>query len=381
MLETCRFEAEIGEKDVRAFSALTGDFNPLHNDAAYAATTEFGRPIAHGALLTGLVSRVLGMHIPGTRSLILGMRLQFPKPFYYPGKVVVTGTLKRFDAARNLGAVSVAVTDSARAWTLVEAEVSFALHAVTGAPAPAASAPAPSRPAAPAAAGAPRVLVLGGTGGLGSALVERLRAAGPLTCLTRRDRPALDGVEYARVDVEDAGALEDFLAERPASGFSAVVHMAAPPVPRAFLSDDPEAVRRHLRQSVEVPIRLAKWARETGSSVKRLVLIGSTYGTRFPKPHLGAYSLGKAAMEQVCRLLVADLAAQGATVNVVAPTIVPVGLNEGMPERARKSLQARMPTGRLVEAGDVAGVVEFLLSPASAQINGATIAVDGGLAD
>ncbi|MBI2361785.1 MAG: hypothetical protein HYV15_00155, partial [Elusimicrobia bacterium] len=164
MQDSCRFEVAVAEEDIRAFSRLSGDHNPLHNDPAYAATTEFGRPIAHGAFLVGLVSRVLGMHIPGTRSLILGMRIANPKPFYYPGTLEVSGALKRYDAERNVGAVSVTIVDKAKAWTVLEAEVSFALHAMVGggpAPAPAAgpSVPAPARPAD----GAPKLLVIGGT--------------------------------------------------------------------------------------------------------------------------------------------------------------------------------------------------------------------------
>ncbi|MBI5597126.1 MAG: SDR family oxidoreductase [Elusimicrobia bacterium] len=379
MQDSCSFEVAVSEADIKAFSGLSGDYNPLHNDAAYAATTEFGRRIAHGAFMVGLVSRVLGMHIPGTRSLILGMRVAYPKPFFFPGTLKVTGTLRRYDAEKNLGVVGVAIVDAAKAWTVLEAEVNFALHAAQGAE------PEPARAmaaaAAPAAAGTPRVLVLGGTGGLGATVLARLKALGPVACVTRQDRAAEPGLEYLKADLDDAAAFDALLDAHPAAGFSAVVHLSSPPVARGFLSDDPEGLRRHLRQAVEVPAALARWARKPGSRVKRLVLVGSTYGTRFPKPHLGAYSLAKAAMEAACRLMTADLAAQGATVNVVAPTVVPAGLNEGMPERAKASLKARMPTGRLVEAADVAGVVEFLLSPASSQVNGTVIAVDGGLAD
>ena len=107
-------------------------------------------------------------------------------------------------------------------------------------------------------------------------------------------------------------------------------------------------------------------------------MVGSTAGSRHPRPELGAYSLGKAAMEHLARLLTADLAAQGATVNIIVPAVVPVGLNEGLSERARKTLIGKMPTGRLVEPEDIGAVVAFLLSDAASQINGATIAVHGG---
>ncbi|HVE12809.1 MAG TPA: SDR family oxidoreductase [Elusimicrobiota bacterium] len=378
MKSSCAFEAEITEESVRSFSRLSGDFNPLHNDPAYAAGTEFGRPISHGALLVGLVSRVLGMHIPGERSLIHSMKVQFPKPLFFPAKVKVEGRLKDFNAERNSGTVAVSVVDAARLWPVCEADVAFGLHQTKGsaeAPAAAAAAPAARTPAA-ARSGRPRLLVTGGTGGIGAALLSALSPAYDALSLSRRPGP-----DRETLDVEEPGALEAFLERTSPSGFYGVLHMSSAPVPRGFVSDDLALVRRHLRHSVEVPLLLAQWARRTGSTVRRIVLLGSTYGTRFPKPHLGAYSLGKAALEHLARILTADLAGQGATVNAVLPTVVPVGLNEGMPERAIKSLAGRMPTGRVLESKDIAGVVQFLLSDAAAQVNGACIAVDGGLAD
>ncbi|MEM6785769.1 MAG: MaoC/PaaZ C-terminal domain-containing protein, partial [Bacteroidota bacterium] len=50
----------VSAADVRAYADLTGDDNPIHVDAEYAATTDFGQPIAHGALLLGYISKVLG---------------------------------------------------------------------------------------------------------------------------------------------------------------------------------------------------------------------------------------------------------------------------------------------------------------------------------
>lgn len=380
MDRACSFTAEITERDVRAFAGLTGDRNPLHLDAGYARTTEFGRPIAHGALLIGLVSRVLGMHLPGQRSLILAMKVQFPKPLYYPATVTVEGRVQSVHEERGTGVVSVVITDTAKLWPVLEAEVAFALHHVGDAP--------EARPAAPAAAPAParaagrrRLLVTGGTGGIGSALVRSLSASYEVHCLTRRGLESENGLRYAQVDLEAADALERYLDATSPEGWYGVLHLSAPPMPRAFVSDDLAMVRRHLRHGIEVPLLLAQWARRPGSGVKRLVLLGSTAGLKFPKSQWGAYSLGKAALEYLPRLLTADLAAQGATVNVITPTAIPVGMNEGMPERARAALAGRMPTRRLLDVPDVAALVRYVLSDEAAQINGAAIAVDGGLTE
>ena len=92
MQSRCEFDISILEKEVVSYAELTGDWNPLHTDSKYARTTEFGRPIVHGGLLVGFVSRVLGMYIPGRRSLILSMKVRFPAPLFYPAQARVTGT-------------------------------------------------------------------------------------------------------------------------------------------------------------------------------------------------------------------------------------------------------------------------------------------------
>jgi len=390
MNTTCSFELDLTDREVSAFSELSGDRNPLHVDAAYARTTEFGRPIAHGALLVALVSRVLGMHIPGERSLLLSMSVRFPKPLFYPSRIRVDGRLKSFDNERMVGVVQVIITNVTKGWAVLEAEAQVAWHdIVNGAPGKADTAPKAHAEAAPPASAhtsagtRARVLITGGTGGLGAGLLPLLRAQYDLACVSRQQRAggSSDGLRFACVDLESPGELERYLDQESPQDVYGIVHLSVPPVPRAFVSDDLDAVRRHLRHGVEIPLLLARWARRPGSGVKRLIFIGSTAGSKFPQPHMGAYALGKAALEYLPRLLTADLMAQGATVNVVSPTAIPVGINEGMSHRAQAVLMGKMPTRRLVEPRDVAQVVLFLLSEAAAQVNGTVIAVDGGLSE
>ncbi len=70
----------ITEADVNAFASLTGDFNPLHVDSAFASRSRFGERIAHGMLTAGLVSAVLGMRLPGPGGIFLSQTLKFLKP-------------------------------------------------------------------------------------------------------------------------------------------------------------------------------------------------------------------------------------------------------------------------------------------------------------
>ena len=68
--------------DVTAFAGISLDVNPIHVSEGYAKTTPFGRRIVHGILTSGLISAVLGNHLPGPGTVYLGQELRFCAPVY-----------------------------------------------------------------------------------------------------------------------------------------------------------------------------------------------------------------------------------------------------------------------------------------------------------
>ena len=87
----------ITEAHIVSYAGITGDMNPLHVDAEYAAHSMFKERIAHGMLMAGLISAVLGTQLPGPNSIYLGQDLKFMAPVMIGDtiKVVVTVTGKR----------------------------------------------------------------------------------------------------------------------------------------------------------------------------------------------------------------------------------------------------------------------------------------------
>jgi 3-hydroxybutyryl-CoA dehydratase len=83
----------ITEADIVAFANLTGDINPVHLDAEYAAKSMFGERIAHGMLAAGLISAVLGTQLPGPNSIYLGQDLKFTAPVKIGDTLTVTATV------------------------------------------------------------------------------------------------------------------------------------------------------------------------------------------------------------------------------------------------------------------------------------------------
>lgn len=78
----------ITEADIVHFAGLSGDFNPIHVDHAFAATTPFRRPIAHGLLVLAVGSG-LGINSPPVRTVaFLGMREWFFRDPVFPGDTI-----------------------------------------------------------------------------------------------------------------------------------------------------------------------------------------------------------------------------------------------------------------------------------------------------
>jgi acyl dehydratase len=80
--QTARRSLEVTEERVRAFAELTGDFNPLHFDQAFAAGTRFERLIAQGGITTGLLHALVAMDLPGPGSVFLSQAWKFTAPVY-----------------------------------------------------------------------------------------------------------------------------------------------------------------------------------------------------------------------------------------------------------------------------------------------------------
>ncbi len=83
------------EKEVLTFATISGDYNPIHVDAEFAASTRFERQIVHGMLTAGMISAVLGMQLPGPGCIYLKQELKFRAPVYFGDTVTATVTVTK----------------------------------------------------------------------------------------------------------------------------------------------------------------------------------------------------------------------------------------------------------------------------------------------
>jgi len=91
---TASITKTIGESEVAAFAALTGDVNPMHVSADFARRTRYHRPIAHGMLTASLISTVIGTKLPGPGSIWVSQTLNFRRPVFVGETITATATVK-----------------------------------------------------------------------------------------------------------------------------------------------------------------------------------------------------------------------------------------------------------------------------------------------
>ncbi|MBM3139235.1 MAG: MaoC family dehydratase [Candidatus Rokubacteria bacterium] len=108
---TASFEKHVTQDDIARFAEVTGDHNPLHSDAAYAARTRFKQPIAHGMLGAGVISAALGTKLaPNSVVIYLGQNLQFRAPVSAGDTITARVTVTKVDVERSRVSLDTLVT-------------------------------------------------------------------------------------------------------------------------------------------------------------------------------------------------------------------------------------------------------------------------------
>ncbi|MCZ6828938.1 MAG: MaoC/PaaZ C-terminal domain-containing protein [Gammaproteobacteria bacterium] len=78
--QTASYSKEISEQDIQLFAIVSGDNNPVHLDAEFAAGTPFKERIAHGMLSGAVISAAIALELPGPGTIYLGQTMRFRRP-------------------------------------------------------------------------------------------------------------------------------------------------------------------------------------------------------------------------------------------------------------------------------------------------------------
>lgn len=99
------------DADVQQFADLTGDHNPVHLDAEFAAGTQFKAQIVHGMLVGSLFTGVLGEELPGPGSIYMTQNLSFKAPVYLGQEVTASVEVTSIREGKGIVSFGTYVTD------------------------------------------------------------------------------------------------------------------------------------------------------------------------------------------------------------------------------------------------------------------------------
>ena len=241
------------------------------------------------------------------------------------------------------------------------------------------------------AAQAPVTLVTGAAGGLGRAVVARLRDRGHrvwATDLALAEIPCAAPMGVSSLDVTDAAAVQECVAriEGEWGRLDHVVHLAGRagrgPLDDVTLEDWNSLLAVNLTSAFV----LAKAAhRALGHSKGTLTLTSSTNGLNGGSALSGpAYAVAKAGIVNLVRYLAKEWAGEGIRVNCIAPGPIATPMVTGRFQgEAFAALERSVPLaredGRIGTPDHFAHAVEYLLSPAAAFVTGTVMNLSGGV--
>jgi acyl dehydratase len=95
---------------VRAYAEMTGDYNPLHFDEAFASRTKFGRLVAQGGLTTGILHALVAMDMPGPGTVFLSQNWKFTAPVYIGDTITAEATVLSVHPSKPVTQLGITVT-------------------------------------------------------------------------------------------------------------------------------------------------------------------------------------------------------------------------------------------------------------------------------
>jgi NAD(P)-dependent dehydrogenase (short-subunit alcohol dehydrogenase family) len=233
-----------------------------------------------------------------------------------------------------------------------------------------------------------RVLVTGGTSGIGNAIAVAFRGAGAAVTVTGTRESAtayesdMDAMGYHQLVMADREAIDLFA--QSVSTLDVLVNNAGANFPGGRDEWEPDVFEESVALNLSGAFRLTTGLRNVlraspnagGASVVNIISMASYLAV----PIVPGYGSAKAGLLQLTRNLAAQWAPDAIRVNAIAPGVIETRMTapiKDIPALADETL-AHVPMGRWGTVGEVAPAVLYLCSEQASYITGHALAVDGG---
>jgi NAD(P)-dependent dehydrogenase (short-subunit alcohol dehydrogenase family) len=237
----------------------------------------------------------------------------------------------------------------------------------------------------------PVYVILGGSGGIGSAVVRKLVTDGATVALAARNEERLQqladelgGTTVESLDATSTGEVETFVKSvaEANGGVDGIVNCVGSILLKAAHQTKEEEWRHTIAANLDSAFATVRaGAKVMGRSGGSIVLMSSS-AAQVGLPSHEAIAAAKAGVIGLARSAAATYAGKGIRVNAVAPGLVDTPMSAAITgnEMILKASTAMHPLGRIGKPEEVATVITWLLSDAASWVTGQVIGIDGGLA-
>ena len=230
-----------------------------------------------------------------------------------------------------------------------------------------------------------KVLVTGGSSGIGAAIAQVFASNGDLVVATGATKEEVEraqvqsestAISFQELDVQDGSAVQACIDE--IDSLDVLVNCAG--VIRRNAEHEPEVFADVIDINLNGSMRVCTAAREKLKQRKGCIINTASMLSFFGGGLVPGYSASKGGIAQLTKSLAIAYAPDGIRVNAVAPGWIATQLTQALQDDRTRSeaILSRTPLGRWGEPADVAGPVLFLASDAARFVTGVVLPVDGG---
>jgi 3-oxoacyl-[acyl-carrier protein] reductase len=356
-------EARIGhtitQEDVDKFINLTQDDNAVHTSGKY------GKPVVHGMLTASFISTIIGTKLPGEGALWYSQTLNFINPVRVGDHLDISACVKEKEEKERILVLVIEIINQ-RGSVVVGGIVRVKMLEE------------PKVTSIPEKRDKLTALVVGGTGGIGRAVVAELCRLGFEVTATYHDNWEIAyklkndfGCHICQFDIKEENI--------SANSFDVLVNCVAIPIPdKQVLDIDDDELNPQFDYNVTYNLYLAQevYKHMTEQGYGKIIFIGSTI-IDSPRGHWAHYIIAKEALWGLTKALSHEWAPKGIRVNMVSPSLVNTELTSDISTKEKLILESHTPLRRTTTPSDVAKVIGFLASEAGDSITGQNIRING----
>lgn len=375
------FKHRVLQEDVEAFATLSGDFNPLHVNKEFAANTQFRRPVVHGIFTASLVSRLVGMHLPGPGALWISQSFEFKGPAFVGDELTISAKLMKISQSVKIATISVSVVnqkneiilDGTGRVTLLEKKADSKEEVSLN----------------------NKTLVIGGSKGIGAGIIEKLLHRGDEVIFTyNKSKEASEDlintmtsetnrIRAFKCDLSLSTDIETLVKNLSDLDFipNVLIFCASrPPIPRQFKEVSSEEFVDFFEIQIVSTFKILQFFLDKLCPNKNnsIVFISSLYAEGTPPAQQIPYITSKAALNGFMRALAVEIGPKGVNINCVAPGMTDTDMISDLPQKVKLTAKMQTPLRRLAQVEDIAGTVSFLTTSDARHITGQVIIVSGG---